>query len=802
MDISPTIKIFLAVASAEANFTRSRGLEPEHFFLALLKIEDLLGTRISLEGVSEGKAKEVEQEIAELVEFWKEQKIPCKRMRRRLRGLVVEHQQETGEFEGHRSERGRKLFRNAEAIAHGRGEKRLTLKTMLIACLRFESPVLDEIFQEFGVKAESLLHALEVSGKDDARERSLEGNGQGQPRLHPLARYGRDLTALAHTGKLGPIIGRHEEIKTIARILAQRSKNNPLLLGDPGVGKTAVVEGLALFAAQEAAPEFLRKLHFVEISMSALLAGTMYRGEFEERLQEVVETARKEKDLILFVDEIHTLMGAGAGGSSTLDAANILKPVLARGDIRCIGATTIDEYRRHIEPDGALARRFQIVWVNEPTPPETLEILSGLRPKMQEHHQMIIPDEVIEKAVALSNRYLTEGYQPDKAITVLDEACARRKLLTIHARPAEQQTSVLEVEDVAQVIARKTQIPLEVILASDEERLLAIEQELAKRVIGQDHALRAVAQAIRISRAGLRAPGKPVVLLFAGPSGTGKSELAKALSEFLFFDPQRLITLDMSEYQESHSVSKLIGSPPGYVGFGEEPYLIRELRLHPYSVVLLDEIEKAHPSVLTIFLQIFDEGRLTDARGRRIHCGDAIFILTSNLGVSAVKPKAPLGFKLGRTEQEDEMQVLLEEQVRQALMAGLRPELLNRIQEVVIFNYLSQETLYKILDIYTAGLAKQLETRQIGISLDNSAKDFLIQVGYRPEYGARHLRRAFDRWVTEPLSREILAGNLQNGQQVAFVCQEDRLVLNIQSTHGIITIVYQPIEEDLDNSRI
>ncbi len=788
----PAIQVLLAVSGAEAALTRSRRLEPEHFFLALLKIEDLLGKEITFEGVSEKGAREIEQEIAELVEFWKQEDIPCKRMRRRLRVLVMEHQEETGEFEGHRSERGRRLFRNAETIAQERGEKQLNIKTMLIACLQFESPVLDEIFQEFGVKPESLLTALEAVRTGKAEEKASEK--EERVRLHPLARYGRDLTALARDGKLGPIIGRHEEIKAVARILSQRSKNNPLLLGDPGVGKTAVVEGLALYAAQDDAPEFLRRLHFVEISMSALLSGTKYRGEFEERLQEVVEIAGEEKNLVLFIDEIHTLMGAGAAGSSTLDAANILKPALSRGDMRCIGATTIDEYRKHIEPDGALARRFQIVWIDEPTPAETLEILRGLRPKMQEHHAITIPDDVIEKTVTLSNRYLTEGYQPDKAITVLDEACARRKLLSIHAHAVQEQTSTVDVEDIGQVIARKTQIPIEVILAGDEERLLTLEQELAKRVIGQDHALRAVAQAIRISRSGLRAPGRPIVLLFAGPSGTGKSELAKALSELLFFDPHRLITLDMSEYQESHSVSKLIGSPPGYVGFGEEPYLIRELRLHPYSVVLLDEIEKAHPNVLTIFLQVFDEGRLTDARGRRIHCGDAIFILTSNLGANAIRPKVPIGFQRDKTKQEDEQQVFLEEQIRQALVAGLRPELLNRIQEVVIFNYLSRETLYRILDLYTQGVTKQLEARQIKVSLDDSAKDFLIQVGYSPEYGARHLRRAFDRWVTEPLSREILAGSLQTGQQAVFVCQEDRLVLNIQSAGGTKTIVYQPEE--------
>lgn len=793
MKITPGLKVVFSIAVAEAEYIQSAELEPEHFFLAMLKVEDVLGSGLISRELPEKEAQEASAEIVAVVEFWKQQGLSCKRMRRRLRYLVAESQEKKGEFSGHRSPRGRELFDAAEHLCTQYGNDRLTPIILLEACIEYESAPISTLFAEFGVQRERLLADLR---EHKGRSVAVEVPHRGDEREHPLSKYGRDLTALARAGKLGPVIGREEKIKESARILAQRSKNNPLLLGDPGVGKTAVVEGLALYAAQDEAPEFLRKLHFVEISMSALLAGATYRGQFEERVQEVVAYAAKDKNLVVFIDEIHTLMGAGAAGNSTLDAANILKPALARGDLRCIGATTVDEYRKHIEPDGALARRFQIVWIDEPTPAETLAILRGLRSKMEEHHAITIPDEALEKVVSLSNRFVTEGHQPDKAITILDEACARRKLLTIHARADIEQTDTLEVEGVGLMIAQRTQIPVEVILASDGERLLRLEQELAKRVIGQEHAVQAVAQAIRISRAGLRAPGKPVVLLFAGPSGTGKSELAKALSEFLFFDPQRLITLDMSEYQESHSVAKIIGSPPGYVGFGEEPYLVRELRLHPYSVVLLDEIEKAHPSILTVFLQVFDEGRLTDARGRRIHCGEAIFILTSNLGVSAIKPRAHIGFKLDSTDEE---QSLMQEQIRQALVAGLRPELLNRIQEIVVFNFLSQETLYKILDIYLAGIEKQLQERQIRVLLDDSAKDFLIQVGYSPEYGARHLRRAFDRWVTEPLSREILAGSLQRGQQAVFVRQDDRLVLNVQSAQGIRTIVYH-LEEDADRS--
>lgn len=791
MELSPGTQITLAIAVAEAQLTESVELHPEHIFLALLKLEDVSAEL--LKGLSPLKLSQALAEIGEITHFWDATGISAQRLRRRLRYLVKWTQGERGEFRGHRSARGKNLFNRAEEFSRQHHQDAITPATFLICCLEIESEALSALFEEMHINRQGLLA--------EARKRFLSGEKSTLSRLtreeisqHPVARYGRDLTALARQGRLGPIIGREEEIKEIARILVQRGKNNPLLLGDPGVGKTAIVEGLALYAASEHAVTPLRDFHFVEISIAALLSGAMYRGQFEERLQEVIQMAQKDRNLILFLDEIHTLMGAGAAGSSTLDAANILKPALARGDIRCIGATTVEEYRRHIEPDGALARRFQIVWINEPTPAETLRILQGLRPKLQEYHQIEIPDEALEKAVTLSGRYITDGYQPDKAITVLDEACARRRLLTIHPQSLSGQTSRLEVEDVGQVVARRTQIPAEVILASDEERLLRLEEELKKRVFGQDQAVRSVAEAIRISRAGLRAPGKPIVLLFAGPSGSGKSELAKALSEILFFDPRRLITLDMTEYQESHSVAKIIGSPPGYVGFGEEPYLVRELRLHPYSVVLLDEIEKAHPNVLTVFMQVFDEGRLTDARGRRINCSEAIFILTSNLGSESLKPKSPLGFRLG-SEEEKSQQALLEEQVRKAIVAGLRPELLNRIQEVVVFNFLSQEVLYRILDVYLASLEKQLAGRGISLALEDSARDFLIGVGYHPDYGARHLRRAFDRWVAEPLSREILAGRLPASANVRFVLENGKMTLHISTAGGVKTVIYQPPED-------
>lgn len=781
MKLSPGTQLCLAISVAEAQFIDSVYLEPEHLFLALLKLEDV--TEEQIPDLPSSVLKQALNEAREIVDFWKAQGVSAKQARRRLRYLVKRSQTESGTFSGHRSLRGKKLFNRAEQYSKTHQQNEVTPGVLLVCILEMESQPISELFQEIGVNRQDLLtqaQARFLEGKPPQPESSRAGI-----REHPVARYGRDLTALARAGQLGPVIGREEEMKEVARILVQRTRNNPLLLGDPGVGKTAIVEGLALYAASDEAIPPLRDYHFVEISVAALVAGAIYRGEFEERVQQVVQQARQDRNLVLFLDEIHTLVGAGAGGTSALDAANILKPALARGEIRCIGATTVEEYRKHIEPDGALARRFQIVWVNEPSPEETLRILKGLRPRFQEHYQLEIPDEVLEKAVTLSRRYLPDHRQPDKAITVLDEACARRRLLTLHASSPVWQTSRLEIEDVGQVIARRTQIPPEVILCREEERLLALEEELGRRVLGQEQAVRAVAEAIRVSRAGLRAPGKPVVLLFAGPSGTGKTELAKALSDFLFCP---LIALDMTEYQESHSVARLIGSPPGYVGFGEETYLVRQLRLHPYSVVLLDEIEKAHPDVLNVFLQVFDEGRLTDGRGRRIHCSDAIFILTSNLGTASIRPKAPLGFRVG--DEEESQQTLVEEQVRKAIVAGLRPELLNRIQEIVIFHFLSREVLDRILDRYLAELEGQLAGRQIRLSLDRSARDFLIQIGYHPDYGARHLRRAFDRWIAEPLARELLSGRLKPGDTVCFLCQDGEMMLQAHSSQGVATIFY------------
>jgi ATP-dependent Clp protease ATP-binding subunit ClpC len=791
MELSASTHLVYILAASEAKFLKSILLEPEHFLVGMFKMENIVKNEGLLpKNFDAGKKQEIIRDAAQLSELWKRHNLDPKQFRRRLRFLISQGQKETGEFSGHRSPRGREMFAEAEAINEEEGDEILALTDLLAACLRTESPMMTMLFEEYKVDRDKLADEAEdwvekqpipTIENEEPEEITPEEPLFKEPFEHKLAKYGRDLTYQAHQGKLGPIIGRREEIKSIGRILTQRSRNNPLLLGDPGVGKTAVVEGLALYAVSEDAVETLRNLHIVEITMSALVAGTKYRGEFEAKIQEVINIAKEEENLVLFIDELHSMMGAGAG-EGALDASNILKPALGRGDISCIGASTTAEFRKYIEPDGAMTRRFQVIWIDEPSHQETLEILQGLKPKLEEHHAIQIDDSILEPTVRLTSRFLTDGYQPDKAIMVLDEACARRKLITIGTLAPGMQTSALELEDIGEVIARRSQVPLEVILTRDEDRLLEIENELSKFIIGQDHAISALAKAIRISRAGLKPANRPVVLLFAGPTGTGKTELAKVLSRFLFFDDNRLIRLDMSEYSEQHSSAKILGSPPGYVGFAEESQFIREIRLHPYSVVLLDEIEKAHPDIMKTFLQVFDEGRLTDARGRTINCSEAIFIMTTNLG-TGVKVKPAIGFML-TDDEAAKQQASAVEQYQRAIVSYLSPELVNRIQEIVIFKPLSREAISHILDLYIAATNKRLADRGISISLDESAKALISQQGYSERYGARFLKRVYDRWITEPLSEQILGGKLDAEDTAEFAYKDDSMQVQIKGTEG------------------
>ncbi len=630
-----------------------------------------------------------------------------------------------------------------------------------------------------------------------------------------LDRYGRDLTAAARAGRLDPVIGRHDEVEQVLEVLARRTKNNPVLIGDPGVGKTAIVEGIAQRIAEGAVPEPLRNRRLIALDLAGMVAGTKYRGEFEERLTAVIdEVTAAARTVVLFLDELHTVIGAGAGAEGgAMDAASMLKPALARGDLQMVGATTVEEYRRHIERDPALERRFQPILITEPSIEDTIAILRGLRKRYEAHHRVRITDEATDAAVRLSDRYLTDRFLPDKAIDLIDRASARvrsrAQAPSEHTRALEQRVeqltrakdiavdaedyeraraltraldrAIVELEtaragptrppevgadDVADIVARSTGIPVAQLTEAERHRLLHLEEQLRQRVVGQDEAVEAVADAVRASRAGLQHPDRPVgSFLFLGPTGVGKTELARALAQALFGSRERLVRIDMSEFQDKHTVSRLIGAPPGYVGHEEAGQLTDAVRRTPYTVVLLDEIEKAHADVTNILLQVFDAGRLTDARGRTVNFANTVIIMTSNLGAEALLAATSAGRSV--------------EEVREPLMASVgrhfRPEFLNRIDEIVLFRGLDQPQLRRITELLLEQTRQRLRAQDITLRLDDDAIDWLAGRGYQPEFGARPLRRTIGRELERTLSRMLLAGELRPGQDVCGSVAGDRL---------------------------
>ena len=660
---------------------------------------------------------------------------------------------------------------------------------MLVAVLENPHPAIVSVLNVAGVTPEAVrmrvLSQIRAGEAADAEPVKVHGekNQRKESDTHYLDKYGRDLTQLAREGKLGQVIGRRAELLQIIQTLARSSKNNPVLVGEAGVGKTAIVEALAVRAVQGKDSQALGGKRIIELNLCALVGGTKYRGEFEERLTRILQEVQTHAEIILFIDELHTLVGAGQVGEGSMDAANLIKPALARGELRCIGATTISEYRRYVEADPALERRFEKIIINEPSRDDAVEILKGLRGKWEEHHRARISDAAIAAAVDLSIRFDADHQLPDKAIDLLDKAGARTKIPMLSMKQGEKDASGAVLGEVteltiARVLSEKIGVPLDVITGqlggAEKSRLLELEAFLKKRVIGQDDAIARVCKRLIMARAALAERSGPLaVFLFLGPSGVGKTELARSLAEFLFGSESDMIRLDMSEYMEEHSFSKMIGSPPGYIGHEEEGQLTGKLRTKPHVIVLLDEIEKAHPRIFDLFLQVFDDGRLTDSKGRTADAKNAIFIMTSNLGSNDF---SRLGFDHSDADEEERLKSQLREVAKH-----FRPELINRINEQIIFKSLGQDDVRKILKPMLEEIQRSLEKQyQVTLEIDEQAEIFVAEAGYDPKYGARELRRIVEKLVQIPLSELILAGKLVKGSQWEIIQQSEALAFSVR----------------------
>jgi ATP-dependent Clp protease ATP-binding subunit ClpC len=721
--------------------------------------------------------------------------------------------------------RAKKVLEYALEEARNLNHNYIGTEHILLGLLRERDCVAAQVLMNMGLKLEDVrAEVLELigAGPDQTAEDQAQAAVGEAPAKRPKSKtpaldsFGRDLTELAREGQLDPVIGREDEIERVVQVLCRRTKNNPVLLGEAGVGKTAIVEGLAQKIVGSDVPELLHDRRIVALDLAMMVAGTKYRGQFEERIKAVMNEVRRAKNVILFIDELHTLVGAG-GAEGAIDAANVLKPSLSRGEIQCIGATTMDEYRKYIEKDGALERRFQTIIVNPPNRDQTLNILRGLRDRYEAHHRVHITDHALEQAVELSSRYVTGRVQPDKAIDVIDEAGARVRLKTMTKPPnlSELETNItrlqaekdeavknadyeraaelrdkaenlraekdrlqrewkekadkaggtVDEEVVAEVVSKMTGVPLTRLEKEEAQRLLELENELHKRVVSQDEAIKAVAKSIRRARAGLKDPRRPMgSFIFAGPSGVGKTLLSKALAEFMFGDEEALIQIDMSEYMEKHNVSRLIGAPPGYVGYEEGGQLTERIRRRPYAVVLLDEIEKAHPDVFNTLLQIMEEGHLTDSFGRRVDFRNTIVILTTNIGAELIKSGGGFGFsKRDEESTYEKMKDMLHKEVER----HFRPEFLNRLDDVIVFKALSRDDLVTIVDYELRKVRQRLfDEHGLELELVEDARQFLIERGYNPDFGARPLRRAIEQYVEDPISEEVLRGAYKNAVKI------------------------------------
>ena len=804
----------LEIANELANELGHNYIGTEHILYGLVEEQNGVASKVlENQGVTPEKVME---KIEELV------------------GINEENRNNTGISIGF-TPRTKRIIENAYVEARNTNSEYIGTEHLLLGIMHEGDSVAVRIMMELNVDPrklydETLKIINETSGSADGKEisRNVSNSFNQTPTLN---QYGTDLTKKAQEGKLDPVIGRTSQIERVIQILSRRSKNNPCLIGEPGVGKTAIVEGLAQKIVAGDVPELLKDKRVVSVDISSMVAGAKYRGDFEERIKKSLDEVKKAGDVILFIDEIHTIVGAGSA-EGAVDAANILKPLLARGEIQVIGATTLSEYRKYIEKDAALERRFSQVMVTEPTEEDTIKILDGLRDRYEAHHNVKITDEAIKAAVELSVRYINDRFLPDKAIDLIDEAASRVKMKT-YTKPEELRKIEEEIEkvtkekeeaiatqnfetaaklrdtekskkeelaekqkkwkdsntkkvmnltkeDIASVVAIWTGIPANKITETENEKLRKLEEILHKRVVGQDEAVETVAKAIRRGRVGLKDPNRPIgSFLFLGPTGVGKTELAKSLAEAMFGNENSMIRIDMSEFMEQHSVAKLIGSPPGYVGYDEGGQLTEKVRRKPYCVILFDEVEKAHPDVMNMLLQILDDGRLTDAQGRTVNFKNTIIIMTSNIGARLITDATKLGFSQNEDKSKEAQKEY--EDTKKAVMAEVkkqfRPEFINRIDDIIVFHKLSDDNIKKIIDIMLKNVEKRLEAQEIKIEITDEVKDLIAKKGVDKAYGARPLKRAIQSMVEDKIAEGILEGTIKNGQKTKLVVQGDEVIV-------------------------
>ena len=731
--------------------------------------------------------------------------------------------------------RAKKVLELSWDEARQLGHNYIGTEHLLLGLIREGEGVAAKVLENLGVDLNkcrsNVIKLLGETRTGQSPQTTTTGAPQSKAKTPSLDEFGTDLTLAAQEQRLDPVVGREKEIERVIQILARRTKNNPILIGEPGVGKTAIAQGLAMKIIDCEVPDILENKKIIQLDMGLLVAGTKYRGEFEERLKKIMDEIRQAGNVILVIDEMHTLIGAGAA-EGAIDAANILKPALSRGEIQVIGATTLDEYRKHIEKDSALERRFQMVLVEQPSIDETIQIIKGLKSKYEEHHKLFISDEAIVAATELSSKFITERFLPDKAIDLIDEAASKVRLNVSSLPPEgkelekELKATIKEKEDairnqefekasdlrdleaqikdkireyqdawkntqdankptvgvdeVAAVVSTITGIPVTKITEGESERLLKLEETLHNRVIGQNEAVVALSKAIRRARVGLKSPNRPIgSFILSGPTGVGKTELAKALAEAVFGSEDNIVRIDMSEFMEKHTTSKLIGSPPGYVGYDDGGHMTEIIRKKPYSVVLFDEIEKAHPDVFNIMLQILDDGRLTDSKGRLVNFKNTIIIMTSNVGASMITSTQKLGFSVSQDSKKDKYEKL-KDTVMEEMKKSFRPEFLNRIDDIIVFAHLSQDEIRQIVDLMLKDLFKRLDERELKIEVGNDVKDYLAKEGYNEAYGARPLRRVIQKKIEDVLAEEILTGKYQANDTLVMKMEDDKIVIEKQ----------------------